>query len=88
MWREPWLWMVLGVGLALAEMLLPGFYLLGFAVGAVATGALIWAGLLTSLPAMLCALAALSVAAWLALRRIAGVRRGQRKVWHRDINDN
>ena len=40
MWREPWLWMVLGLGLALAEMLLPGFYLLGFAVGAVATGAL------------------------------------------------
>ncbi|WP_420352849.1 NfeD family protein [Paenirhodobacter sp.] len=87
MWREPWLWMVAGVGLAICEMFLPGFYLLGFAVGAVLTGALVWAGLVTSLPAMLFAMAVLAVAAWFAMRRWAGVRRGQKKIWHRDIND-
>ncbi|HEY0276196.1 MAG TPA: hypothetical protein VGC31_09040 [Paenirhodobacter sp.] len=88
MWHYPWVWMVAAVLLALLEMLLPGFYLLGFAIGAVLTGVLVWAGVLTTWPAMLFTLAAGAVIAWLSLRRIAGVRRGQKKIWHRDINEN
>ncbi|HEY0214548.1 MAG TPA: hypothetical protein VGC40_13350 [Paenirhodobacter sp.] len=88
MWLYPWIWIVAGVVLALLEMLLPGFYLLGFAIGAVLTGVLVWAGWLVTLPAMLFTLAAGAVIAWLGLRRIAGVRRGQKTIWHRDINEN
>lgn len=87
-WSLPWVWVVLGVAMALAEMVLPGFYLLGFAIGAVATGMLVWAGLIASLPMMLVALAVIAVAAWFALRRWAGVQRGQKRIWHRDINEN
>lgn len=84
----PWIWMVAGVALAICEMFLPGFYLLGFAIGAVVTGGLIWTGLVTTVPVMLLSVAVIAVLAWLALRRLDGVRRGQKKIWHRDINEN
>ncbi|WP_241565276.1 NfeD family protein [Paenirhodobacter populi] len=87
-WLQPWVWIVAGVVLALLEMLLPGFYLLGFAIGAIITGVLAWAGVISTLPAMLFTLAIAAVAAWLALRRIVGVRRGQKTLWHRDINED
>jgi hypothetical protein len=51
--------------------------------------ALVWVGVLgASLPWMIFAMAAGALVAWLALRRLVGVRGGQKKVWDRDINDN
>jgi len=88
-WQEAWVWAVLGVVLAAAEMLIPGFYLLGLACGALIVAALVWIGVLgTSLPWMLLVMAAGALLAWLALRRWAGVWHAQSKIWHRDINDN
>lgn len=89
LWQEWWVWMVAGAVLAILEVVLPGFILLGFAVGAALTGALLWFGVLGgSLGLLLLVFGIAALVAWLALRRLVGVRRGQVRVWNRDINDN
>lgn len=88
-WQHPWVWLAGGLVLATLEMFVPGFFLLGFACGALSVGALLWLGLLGgSLPEMLVVFAAASLVAWLILHRVAGVRRGQIKLWDRDINED
>lgn len=83
-----WVWIVAGFALGVLEVIVPGFIFLGFAIGAVLTGGLIGLGVLSSGPAgLLVVFAALSVAAWAVLRRTMGVRAGQVKLWHSDIND-
>ena len=68
---------------------MPGFIFLGFAIGAVVTGALIWLGLLgATLPTLLLVFALASLMAWFGLRRAFGSQQGQVKIWERDINDN
>ncbi|KEP69839.1 hypothetical protein DL1_02100 [Thioclava dalianensis] len=89
LWQEGWVWIVAGVVLAALEMLIPGFVFLGFAIGAVLVGVLVWTGLLGhALPLTLLIFAAISLVSWLVLRRAMGVRRGQTKHWDHDINDN
>ena len=89
LWQEWWVWMVAGAVLAILEVLIPGFILLGFAIGAGITGALLWLGILGGSLAVLLLLFGLSsLIAWLALRPLVGVRHGQVKIWERDINDN
>lgn len=89
LWQEWWVWMVAGAVLAILEVLLPGFILLGFALGAALTGTLLWFGVLGgSLGLLLLVFGIASLVAWLALRQLVGVRRGQVKVWNRDINDS
>ena len=83
-----WAWVILGFALGVLEILAPGFIFLGFAIGAVVTGALVGFGISAGLPALLLICAVVSVVAWLVLRRLVGVREGQVKVWDRDINDN
>jgi membrane protein implicated in regulation of membrane protease activity len=46
LWQEWWVWMLAGAVLAILEVLLPGFILLGFAIGAALTGALLWLGVI------------------------------------------
>lgn len=83
-----WAWVVAGFALGVLEVIVPGFIFLGFAIGAVITGALIGIGILVGgPPLLLMVFAALSVVAWLGLRRMMGVREGQVKIWHKDIND-
>jgi len=83
-----WVWIVAGFALGVLEVLVPGFIFVGFAIGAVAIGVLIGVGVLGgSVPMLLVVFGAVSLAAWLVLRRVVGVRRGQVKLWDRDIND-
>ena len=82
-----WAWVVLGFALGVLEILVPGFIFLGFAIGAILTGALVGFGLPAGLPALILIFAVASVVAWLVLRRTMGVREGQVKIWDRDIND-
>jgi inner membrane protein len=83
-----WAWVVLGFALGVLEVLVPGFIFLGFAIGAVLTGILVGASLApASLPFLLMMFAIMSLLAWLALRRVVGVRDGQVKIWDKDIND-
>lgn len=89
LWQAWWVWMVAGAVLAILEVLIPGFILLGFAIGAGITGALLWLGVLGgSLAVLLLVFGLSSLIAWLALRSLVGVRHGQVKIWERDINDN
>ncbi|WP_461306384.1 NfeD family protein [Albidovulum sp.] len=89
LWQEWWIWMIAGAVLAIFEVLIPGFILLGFAIGAAAVGLLLWLGVLgASLSVLLFVFAIVSLLAWLALRRVVGVRQGQVKIWDRDINDD
>jgi len=90
-WAEWWIWMAAALVLAIAELLAPAFILLGFAIGAAVTGIVVltditW--LTGSLPRLLVVFAAISLVAWLVLRRVLGVRKGQVRVWDTDINDN
>ena len=87
-WTVWWAWVVLGFALGVAEVLIPGFIFLGFAIGAVVTGVVAGLGLTASLPLLILVFAVASVLAWLALRRVMGVRQNQVKVWDLDINDS
>lgn len=84
-----WVWAVVGVALAALEVIIPGFIFLGFAIGAVATGALMLIGVLgpnVALTAL--AFAILSLVGFLVVRRVVGVTKHQTKIWTKDINDN
>ena len=89
MWTVWWVWVVAGFALGVLEVIVPGFIFVGFAIGAVVTGLLIWVELVGhSLPVLLLIFALTSLVAWLALRATIGVRKGQEKIWDKDINDN
>jgi inner membrane protein len=89
LWQEWWVWVVIGVTLAVAEVMLPGFILLGFAIGAAIVGLLLLLGLLGgNLFVLILIFSIISLVAWIALRRLVGVRKGQVKIWDRDINEN
>jgi membrane protein implicated in regulation of membrane protease activity len=89
-----WAWISAGVLMGIVEVFIPGFFFLGFSVGAVLTGLVLLAGgpfaawLGASLPLTLLFFAVLSLIAWIVLRRVVGVRKGQLKVWDRDINED
>lgn len=90
----PWIWLVAALVLAAAEMILPGWILLGFAGGAAAVGAIlavggplaVWIG--GSVPALVFVFAAVSLVSWLLLRRFAGGRANPAKRIEHDINDS
>ena len=87
-WSLWWVWVAGGFALGILEVLMPGYIFLGFAIGSMLTGALIGLGVMGgNLPALLVVFALASLAAWAALRRPFGLRRGQVKIWDRDIND-
>lgn len=87
-WTNGWLWVIAGLLLALVELALPGYVFLGTAIALVAMGVLLLTGLWgIGLPGTLIAAAAMSLAAWLLLRRLMGVRHGQVRIWRDDIND-
>jgi membrane protein implicated in regulation of membrane protease activity len=88
-YNEWWVWMVAALVLAIAEILIPAWIFFGFALGALFLGAMIWTGIGAgmSLAWSLVIFAVFSLIAYVILRQIFGVRRGQVKIWDRDIND-
>lgn len=88
LWDIWWVWIVAGFALGILEIFVPGFIFVGFAIGAVLTGALIGLGLEAGLPVLILIFALLSLAAWIVMRRLVGRWHGQVKIWDRDINDN
>lgn len=87
LWTVWWVWVVAGVALAVLEVLVPGFVFLGFAISAGAVALLVGVGLLGgNVPVLTLVFAVLALVAWLGLRRLVGVTKGQVKVWDKDIN--
>ncbi len=85
-----WIWLCGALVLAILEILAPGFVLLGFAIGALAVSMMLlsdlWPGL--SLPVLLLIFSALSLAAWLILRRAFTRPGAGPKHFDHDINDH
>lgn len=89
LWSEWWVWVSAALVLATAEVIIPGYIFLGFAMGALTMGVLILIGVTgVSLPVTLVIFAVLSLVAYLGLRYIFGLKNGQVTIWDRDINDN
>ncbi len=90
-WSLWWVWMVGAILLAVLEVIAPAQIFLGFAAGAAGVGLLLLIGvpgLAGSLPATLLAFAVLSLIAWIATRRLLGIRKGQVTVFDHDINED
>lgn len=90
MWTSWVLWMIAAVALAILEVFAPSFIFLGFAIGAAVMGLILLVGgsvLSLSLPMTFLVFAVVSLLSWIALRQLLGVRKGQVKVWEKDIND-
>lgn len=82
-----WTWLIAALVLAIAETILPGFILLGFAIGAMVTGLLLLVGLLSGFAWTLLIFAIASGLGWLALRKIFMRPEQRPKIWKTDIND-
>lgn len=91
MWSLWWVWMIAALALGTLEVLAPAQIFLGFAVGAAGVGLLLLVGvpgLAGSVPLLLLVFAVLSLIAWFVIRRAVGVREGQVKIWHKDVNED
>lgn len=88
LWTQWWVWMSAAVVLATLEVILPGYIFLGFALGAAVMGLLILLGIsATGFALTLVIFALLSLASYLIMRKVFGLRNGQVKIWDTDIND-
>ncbi|MEM9249348.1 MAG: hypothetical protein AAGB05_11720 [Pseudomonadota bacterium] len=92
-WRQWWAWGMLAALCGIFELILPGDIFLGFAVGASAMALAFLVGdpvagwMPEGLPALSVTFAVLSILAWIALRTLMGVRQGQTRIYHHDINE-
>ena len=85
---EWWVWMSAALLLATAEVIIPGWIFLGFAIGALVMGVLLLIGVSgLSLPITLVIFAVLSLIAYIGLRWIFGLKTGQVRTFDTDIND-
>ncbi len=83
-----WVWLAAALILGILEMVLPGFIFLGFAIGAALVGlALLGPLTLLSPAAIFLIFALLSLAAWLVLKKLFALPKGQVKTFEHDIND-
>ncbi|MBU2889851.1 hypothetical protein KO492_09130 [Celeribacter halophilus] len=87
--QQWWVWAVAAIALMGLEVMAPGFIFLGFGVGAGIVALLLALGLFGgNVAVVLLVVAVLSMLAWFAMRQAFGVRKGQVKIWDKDINDD
>lgn len=88
-WDIWWVWAAAGLVLLILELLAPGVIFLGFGIGAgvIALVLAVAPGMITSFPVALLVFAVVSLIAWFAMRKLAGERKGQKKIWDTDINE-
>ncbi|MGB3407407.1 MAG: hypothetical protein WBA67_07920 [Jannaschia sp.] len=95
-WATWWVWMLTGLVLMVLEMIVPGFILLGFGIGAGLVGLGLLTGLLGGMTALagsyafallMILFAVLSLLAWLGLRAVFGPPGARPTTFDKDIND-
>ncbi len=87
-WEIWWVWITAALGLAILEVLAPGFIFLGFAIGVGLVGLLIGLGFAVAWPWLLVIAAVVALLSWVLMRRFFGIRKGQVKYFDSDINEN
>lgn len=87
---EWWVWIGAAILLGALEIVIPGYIFLGFAIGAAVVGGLIAVGapIGGSLAISMLIFAVISLIAWIVLRQMLGIREGQVKHIHHDINED
>jgi len=94
MWSDWWIWMSGAVVLGILEVIVPGYVFVGFGVGAAVTGLVFLVGgplaawLMTSWSMTALFFSIVSLVAWIAVRLVLGVRKGQITTFDRDINED
>lgn len=88
LWDNWWVWAAAAVGLAILETLIPGYVFLGFAAGAALVSVLTLIGVSLTLPWMLLIFAMASLVAWIAMRKVFGLKGGTVRRIDHDINEN
>ena len=83
-----WVWLCAALALALVELVVPSSIFLGFALGALAMTVVVGLGLLSNTSALLALFAALSLLAWIGLKRVFKNQSSGARVVTRDINEN
>lgn len=86
LWNLWWVWLCAALGLAILEVIAPGFIFLGFAAGAALTALLVLVAPELGLPALLAVFAILSLVAWIVLRKLFRATDDQTRIIHEDIN--
>ena len=86
LWQMWWVWAAAALGLAILEMVIPGFVFLGFACGAALVGLVVLLPVSPGLTALLAIFAGFSLAAWIVLRRLFRTPDDQTRVIREDIN--
>ena len=87
-WLAWWAWALLGVGLAIVEVLVPSYIALGFAMGAGLVGLGLLVGVLPfGIGGLLILFGVLSGLAWFVLRQVFGPVGGGVQTFDKDIND-
>ncbi|MCI5095378.1 MAG: hypothetical protein MRY77_03615 [Rhodobacteraceae bacterium] len=88
LWSLWWVWVSAALLLAILEVLVPGYVFLGFAAGALAVGLILLnTGMTLGFPILLLIGAALSLVAWLVLRKLFALPKSKVKTFDHDIND-
>ncbi|MGI9250547.1 MAG: hypothetical protein ACR2PR_05060 [Pseudohongiellaceae bacterium] len=88
-WNTWWIWIGGGILLIILEIFVPAFWFLGFAIGALIIGLLLAIfGPFTSPAVTVLLFSMLSLIAWLVIRRVVGVRKGQLHVTETDVNED
>ena len=86
LWSLWWIWAAAALILGMVEIILPGFVFLGFAIGAAIVAVLLLIGIAPGLTMLLVIFAALSLLAWIVLRRIFRLPHGQVRIVREDVN--
>ena len=83
-----WVWAAAALVLAILELLVPSYIFLGFAIGAVGVAILVLnLSISLGLPVLLLIFSGLSLVAWLTLRSVFALPKGQVRRFDHDIND-
>ncbi|MEO1732604.1 MAG: hypothetical protein AAFR45_03095 [Pseudomonadota bacterium] len=88
LWTLWWVWLAAALVLGILEILVPGYVFLGFAIGSLGMALMLAnLGLEFSFAVSLLIFAFFSLMAWLVLRRVFALPKGQVKIVKDDIND-